>query len=113
MTMWLVTALCVIVVPGVLSLLLVRHHGPVPGIVILIVMLIWLVGTVLAAQGGRNIPIQPEIFGGQTIGHSQVGGLREMAWAVFVLGPANLWAALALLIGRASYRTAQRQEAEK
>ena len=109
---WLVTALCVIVVPGVLSLWLVRRRGPASGVVILIGMLMWRVGTFLAARHSQNIPVQPEIFGGQAVGNSQRGGLRDMFWAVFVLGLATLWAALALLIGRASYQCAQHPQAQ-
>ncbi|OAN71932.1 hypothetical protein A8B78_19615 [Jannaschia sp. EhC01] len=96
---WLVTAICVIVLPGLASLFLVLRYGPWPGIVILSALLVWAAATYLDAEASRNIPIQPEIFGGQTIGHAQVGGLGGFLWAVFVLGPASLWAALALAIG--------------
>lgn len=99
MTTWLFTALGVILLPGVATLVLAKPYGLLPGIVILGALVLWLIATVMAAQDGRNIPIQPEIFGGQTIGHSQTGGMRDMAWAAFVLAPATLWAAIALFIG--------------
>lgn len=104
----LALALGVIVFPGVVSLLLVRRFGPAIGVMILLGMLVWLGLTYMAARNLGNTAIQPDIFGGQTIGYSQNLGIRDMIWALFVLTPATLWAAIALLIGRASYRNANR-----
>jgi type IV secretory pathway TrbD component len=104
---WFAAALCVIVLPGLAILFIVRRRGPAWGLVILAGLGIWLIGSVLASQEARNTPIAPEIFGGQTIGHSHTGGFRQMAWALFVLGPAILWAAIALLLGVFSFRRAQ------
>lgn len=106
---WLITGLCVIVVPGVVSLFLVRRHGPFWGVAILAGLAVWLCVTIFAGRNPGSTPIAPEIFGGQTIGYSQRLGLREMAWALFVLAPATLWAGIALLIGRASYTRAKRE----
>jgi hypothetical protein len=109
---WIATAIGVIVVPGLAVLFLVRSHGPWPGILILAGLLLWLGFSYLDARNPGSVPIQPEIFGGQTIGYSQRLPLREVFWTVFVLGPATLWAALALLIGWLSFRHARRQEAQ-
>lgn len=112
MTGW-VTALGVIIVPGLVSLLLVRRFGPGWGIAILILTLIFLAEGIFTARNPGSVEIAPEFLGGQTIGYSQRLGLREMAWVAFVLAPSVLWAAIALAVGWASYRYAKREEEPK
>ncbi|QXT41260.1 hypothetical protein [Gymnodinialimonas ceratoperidinii] len=96
----LAIALAIIIVPGLLTLYLVPRHGLTPGVVILLTMAVWLAATLVGARSPADVPIQPEIFGGETIGYSQRLAIGESIWALVVLGPATLWAGLALLIGR-------------
>lgn len=104
----LVTALGVMIVPGLVSLLLVRRYGPGWGIAILVMMLIFLAEGIYNLNNPGSVEIAPEFLGGHTIGYSPRLGLREFVWASFVLAPGALWAAIALAIGWASYRRANR-----
>ena len=105
-------AICagVVVLPGLAALFLVRRFGWLPGLAILLGLAVWCAVTLGQARNPGNVAIAPEIFGGQTIGHSQRLGLREAAFALFVLGPSLLWTAVATLIGRASHRRTLRQD---
>jgi hypothetical protein len=100
----LAISLAIIIGPGLLSLFLVRRHGMTPGVVILLTMAVWLAATLVGARDGASVTLQPETLGGQTIGYSERLAMGEAMWALLVLGPATLWAGLALLIGRASLR---------
>lgn len=103
----LLLCLAVIIVPGVVTLLLVKKMGSFPGFIILFGMILWGVTTWATARNPGNVAIAPEIFGGQTIAYSQRLGLREAAFAILVLAPATLWVAIALLIGRVAYARAE------
>lgn len=107
MTLVLVKAFAVIILPGLLALMWVARVGLMPGAFILGGMVVWTAISWQAALNPGSAPIAPEIFGGETISYRQRTGLPEAAWTFLVLVPGTLWTALAVLIGRASYNRAQ------